>query len=290
VNSLRTPLIIAVAAALVGCSHKPPHQATAVSCTDERRSVCFNRTADSQSIVLASLKANPPARETKFPIAAKTENRPSHRTRNSARFATKKAAPATTAAKAQPAATRTPVLSPFLTSQLNQKSTASARPGATELNIADSRPTVDTSASPNGRTTQEHTATATAVPEQMTVGAVRAVRDPAEPVAGVSPNNPEVLVAIVMVRPEIGSVSDLTDKNIAIDERYSASSADVRMAIVAAGGLLIQLSTGRRPAIERLVNGEVPAAVLALVSADTAGGFPEVEGYRIFPIPLSPRP
>lgn len=52
---------------------------------------------------------------------------------------------------------------------------------------------------------------------------------------------------------------------------------------------MVELSVGHTTAIDRLVNGEVPAAVLALVSADAAEGFPEIAGFRIFHIPLSPR-
>jgi hypothetical protein len=44
----------------------------------------------------------------------------------------------------------------------------------------------------------------------------------------------------------------------------------------------------RTTAIDRLVEGEVPAAVVALVSADAAQGFPEIAGFKIFRIPLSP--
>ena len=92
-----------------------------------------------------------------------------------------------------------------------------------------------------------------------------------------------------MVRPEITSVSDLAGKNIAIDDRYLVSSADVRGAIAAAGGPLVQLSAEHTTAIDRLVHGEVPAAVLALVSTDAAEAFPEIAGFKTFHIPLSPR-
>ena len=92
-----------------------------------------------------------------------------------------------------------------------------------------------------------------------------------------------------MVRPEIRSVSDLTGKNIAIDDRYLVSSADVTIGIAAASGPAVQLCAGKTTAIDRLVNGEVPAAVLALVSSAAAERFPEIAGFRIFQIPLSPR-
>jgi ABC-type amino acid transport substrate-binding protein len=104
-----------------------------------------------------------------------------------------------------------------------------------------------------------------------------------------SANDTDILVALLMARPNIKSVPDLTGKVIAIDERYSASNGIVRTAIVAAGAPEVQLSEGQATAINRLVNGEVPAAVLALVSADAAEGISEIASFKIFHIPLSPR-
>ena len=111
----------------------------------------------------------------------------------------------------------------------------------------------------------------------------------AEKTAPASPNNTDHLVALLIARPEIKSVSDLTSKIIAIDDRHSASVGNVRTAIVAAGAAEVQLSDGQTKAINRLISGEVPAAVLALVSPKAAEGFPEVAGFKIFRIPLSPR-
>ncbi|MBR0719675.1 hypothetical protein JQ632_37855 [Bradyrhizobium liaoningense] len=131
-------------------------------------------------------------------------------------------------------------------------------------------------------------AAATAVAERMTVTATTAARDGADPLAGASPDT-EPLVAVVIVRPEIPSVFALTEKNVAIDDRYSASRVDIMIAIVAAGGPVVQLSAGHTAAIDRLVNGEVPAAVAALVSVDAAEAFPEIKGFKIFHLPLSSR-
>ena len=97
-----------------------------------------------------------------------------------------------------------------------------------------------------------------------------------------------MLVAILMVGPDIKSVADLKGKTIAIDDRYSASGSTVRTAMVAAGAPQVQLSEGQGTAMNRLSNGEVPAAVVALVTPDAADKFPEFAGYRIFQVPLSP--
>jgi len=110
-------------------------------------------------------------------------------------------------------------------------------------------------------------------------------------VAGLEPSsfsNPDLLVAILMAAPDIRSVSDLRGRTIAIDDRYSASGSIVRTAIVAAGAPQVQLSEGQGTAMNRLSNGEVPAAVVALVTPDAADKFPAFAGYRIFQVPLSP--
>jgi len=103
-----------------------------------------------------------------------------------------------------------------------------------------------------------------------------------------SPSNPDLLVAILMARPDIRSIADLRGRTIAIDDRYSASGGTVRTAIVAAGAPQVQLSEGQGTAMNRLSNGEVPAAVVALVTPEAADKFPEFMGYRIFQVPLSP--
>jgi len=57
---------------------------------------------------------------------------------------------------------------------------------------------------------------------------------------------------------------------------------------VVAGAASVEVSAGHTTAFDRLGNGEVTAAVLTLVSADAAEGFPEIPGFRIFRIPLWP--
>lgn len=112
---------------------------------------------------------------------------------------------------------------------------------------------------------------------------VMTLRD-AEKAASGSPKNSDQLVAVVIARPEINAVSDLAGKNVAIDDRYSASSSKVRTAIAAAGALEVQISEGQAKAIDRLIRGEVPAAVLTLLYPET--GFPEFAGFKIFRVPL----
>jgi ABC-type amino acid transport substrate-binding protein len=142
----------------------------------------------------------------------------------------------------------------------------------------------DSNATRANTTEQQSTADATAFNNRMVEAQVAAAR-----AASPSTNDTDRLVAVLMTHQDIKSVADLAGKTIAIDERYSASNGSVRTAIVAAGAPEIQLSEGQATAINRLTNGEVPAAVLALVTVDAAEGFPEIAGFKIFHIPLSPR-
>jgi hypothetical protein len=72
--------------------------------------------------------------------------------------------------------------------------------------------------------------------------------------ASASPDSPDNLVALVLVRPEISSLSD---KSVAIEEKQSASSGRVSAALMAAGAAEVQFSEGQAGAIERLISGEV---------------------------------
>ena len=74
--------------------------------------------------------------------------------------------------------------------------------------------------------------------------------------------------------------------DVAIDDRHSASSGKVKTAIAAAGAA-VELSEGQTKALDRLLGGEVPAAILTLVYPET--GFADIAGFRIFRVPLSPR-
>jgi hypothetical protein len=273
--------MIALAATLVGCSRQPPHQAATESCTDKRQFACSHKTVAHQPIELASLKTDPPTEaklKSEKPPPLRTRDRPAH-------FSTKKAKSANSTAKTPwPTATRIPPPPPSLRTQLEPKSSVAAADMGTI-----GQPTVGLVPNSNSRTIQEQVAAATAVADRMTVAALAVARDDVEPIEARPPNKTDILVAIVMARPEIRSVSDLGGKDVAMDERYSASRVDVWIAFVAAGAPSVQLSAGHTTAINRLLNGEVPAAVLALVSADSADGFPDIAGFKVFQVPLSPR-
>ena len=122
-------------------------------------------------------------------------------------------------------------------------------------------------------TTQQQVAAASDVAERMSVGALDA--------------SPEV--AILVTPLDVKSLSELSGKTIAIDDRYSEQIKSVRNAMTAAGAREVQLSKGQATAINRLVSNEVPAAIVTLVSASAADSFPELARFRAFRIPLSPR-
>src|SRR5712664_3249729 len=173
--------------------------------------------------------------------------------------------------------------------------------------VAALQPADNAAASSSTRTIQEQVAAATALAEHVTAATMAPVpeqkskntdrsdrsetvpRSDAKNTASASPNNTDNLVALLMARREIKSLSDLANKDIAIEDRQSASSGSVRIAIAAAGAAEVQLSEGQTKAIDRLISGEVPAAVLTLVSPEAAEWFPEIAGFKIFRVPLSPR-
>jgi hypothetical protein len=96
------------------------------------------------------------------------------------------------------------------------------------------------------------------------------------------------LVALVLARSEITSVADLAGKTIATDDLRLSSDRDVRTALVAAGATDIQIHGEGSHAVDQLVEGQVPAAILTVVSQDAAAAFPDVLGFKLFAIPLSP--
>jgi hypothetical protein len=198
-------------------------------------------------------------------------------------------------AKAKPAARNS--------SQVPQAKVAGSQPAANAAaDIADPHPKAGSAAGSDITRIQEQVAaalqvmaTAVPAPEQNasnTDGSDRpetVLPTNAHKTATASANDTDVLVALVLARPEIRSLSDLASKSVAIDHAQSASYGNVRAAIVAAGAAEVQLSDGQTKAVDRLIRGAVPAAVLALVSPEAAQRFPTIEGFKVFRVVLSPR-
>jgi hypothetical protein len=305
---VRTILVGALAAILVGCSCPLRQQAGFDSCADANGLTCLDMTAASQPVEPkpVSFKTNSAPLEIKPPIAAKTEKPSSAHAHDKAHLDVKMAKSTMIAAKAEAAASRPPPSPHSLKRRPRPASNAAADSNATRANIADSHPASGAVANSNTKTMQEQVAAATAVAVQMTVATLvpapeskannkdrsdhseTVLRGGVETTAPAQPNKTDLLVYLVMARPEIKSVSDLTSKTIAIDDGFSAYNG-IKVAIAAAGALDVQLSNGRTKAIDRVINGEVPAAVLTVVSQEAAEGFPDIAGFKIFRIPLWPR-
>jgi hypothetical protein len=305
---VRTILVGALAATLVGCSFPLRQQAGFDSCADANGLACLDRTAASPPIEPkpVSFKTNSAPLEIKPAIAAKTEKPSSAHARDRAHLDVKMAKSTMIAAKAEPPASRIPPSPDSLNTRLQPASNATTDSNATRAN-SDSHPAGGAVANSNTRTIQEQVAAATAVAALMTVATLVPAPEPkannkdrsdhsetvprgdVETTAPAQPNKMDLLVYLLMARPEIKSVSDLTSKIIAIDDGFSASDGYVRVAIAAAGALDVQLSNSQTKAIDRVISGEVPAALLTVVSPEAAEGFPDIAGFKIFRIPLWPR-
>ena len=103
-----------------------------------------------------------------------------------------------------------------------------------------------------------------------------------------SPGDAGRTVALLLAVPEVTSLSELAGKNIAIDEAASASNDEARRKLEAT--VNAKLAEGRAKALDRLVNGEVSAAVLTLAYPETAEWSSEIAGFKVFRIPLVDRP
>ena len=103
------------------------------------------------------------------------------------------------------------------------------------------------------------------------------------------PSNAGALVALLITRPDVKSASALEGSNIAIDAAQSGAEQEIRTALAAAGAAETQLSVSDASPLDRLISGDVLAALLKLVSPDAAEAFPDIKGFKVLRVPLSPR-
>ena len=235
---MRTLLIGALAATLVGCNCLLPPQAGMESCTDANRFACFDRAAASQSIESepALFKTNSATTEINSTIAAKTEKPSPAHARDKAHLAMKTPKSPMISAKVGRPASRIPLPPRSMKARLQPTGNAAADSDTTRANIADLHPPGGAVANSNTSTTQEQLAATTAVAEQVTAAtsvpapqqrannnnsnkdrsnhAETVLQGDAEKTAPASPNNTDHLVALLIARPEIKSVSDLTGKSL----------------------------------------------------------------------------
>jgi hypothetical protein len=176
---MRTLLIGALAATLVGCSCPLLPHASMEPCTDTNRFACFDRTAASWPVEPepASFETDSETTEIESTIA-ETERPSSAHARDSAHLVTKTAKPTIIVATVEPPSSRIPLPTRSLRTQPQPASHAAAYSDTTRANIADSHPTAGAVANSNIRTMQVQVAAAAAVAERMTVGAVVPAPEP----------------------------------------------------------------------------------------------------------------
>jgi hypothetical protein len=145
-------------------------------------------------------------------------------------------------------------------------------------------------ASPSNALKQQIQA-AVAVAEQLTLAAMESAHaSDTSPSHDATSEDKVPLVALVLVHSDIGSPAALAGKDIAIDGRHLGTNREVRTALIAAGASDIQIRDRGSHIIDHLVERQVPAAILTLVSQDAADAFPNITGFKLFEIPLSPPP
>jgi hypothetical protein len=91
------------------------------------------------------------------------------------------------------------------------------------------------------------------------------------------PRDVGTLVAILISRPEVKSASALKGLNVAIDAAQSRDEQDISLALAAAGATETQLSFTDASPLDRIISGDVQAAVVKLVSpSDESGREPPI--------------
>ena len=153
---------------------------------------------------------------------------------------------------------------------------------------------VETSNPPRERTPQQLISAALAVAEQITnaeppkaTGGDRPNETKAEDASLSPPRDVGALVAILISRPDVKSASALKGLNIAIDAAQSVDEQDIRLALAAAGATETQLSFTDTSPLDRMISGDVQAAVVKLVSRDAAEAFPDIKGFKVLRVPLA---
>ena len=275
---MRKLLIGALGLGLTSCSHSPPPQTTA-SCPETDRLGSYHRTTAASPLHLASLKPKAANAQARSSRAARSAKSPSN---HAVADGAAKSTPSTTnAAKRESVASRVPLPMPSprtaepVTHTTPEPSTTATLPAPPDKanggGATSSAHGQDTPAPP--RSVEEQVAVATANSERTSPPA--------------SADSMDRLMAVLVARLNVTSVSDLTGKTIAIDDTFIATSGKIRAAIVAAGATEVQLTGGSTIAIDRLMSGEVPAALVALLPPTAAEAFPDLDGFRIFRVPLS---
>jgi hypothetical protein len=153
---------------------------------------------------------------------------------------------------------------------------------------------VETGNPPRERTPQQLVMAALAVAEQITnaerpkaAGDDRTDPTKADDANLSPPRDVGTLVAILISQPDVKSASALKGLNVAIDAAQSGDEQVIRLALAAAGATETQLSFTDTSPLDRMISGDVQAAVVKLVSRDAAEAFPDIKGFKILRVPLA---
>ena len=278
-------LAAAVALALGGCSRQPPPMQPAPPCIDLKGAPCAVGPDVGPSVPSPAVRDAGAHRHRHSAAKAVRHKRPRHHVGDRQEKDSHVPPRMPQAALATPAAA--------------EVSTPSAKwmppPAPPAVEQPATRPAGNTPAAPPASsanaTVQEQVAVATALAERIT--ALSRLPVPNKDLPGVAARSdaavmpaPNRLVVVLMVRPGVRAVSELRGRVVAIDERYVSSRDKLSAAMAAAGAADVQLMQGQGTAINRLTNGEVAAAIVALVVPEASDAFPEIAGFRIFRIPL----
>jgi hypothetical protein len=274
---LRKLLIGALGLGLTGCSHSPPSPTIATSCHDSDRLTLDDGSAAGPPLKLVSFTTKPANLHGKPPRVAKGAKRPSDHTGNDrdAKMASSKVSAANRERAPSPPLSQAPAKTPATTPEPVAAAAADAAAAPAGGDVAASSPAPARDVPLVTRSIQQEVAAATADEQRSNPPATA--------------NDAEGLVAVLVTRLNVMDVSDLAAKSVAVDHTLAVSAGMIRTALVAAGATEVQLSEATSAAIYRLANGEVPAAIVALVPAEAADAFPDVTGFRTFRVPLSPR-
>jgi hypothetical protein len=113
-----------------------------------------------------------------------------------------------------------------------------------------------------------------------------ATNPPETNTAALGSPNAEQAVAILLVREEIKSLTELSNKTVAIDGLQAAEIPNIKTAIMKSGAKDVRISEDEKLALDRVMNGEVPAGVISVVSPEEAAQWTGVPGYTVLRLPL----
>lgn len=96
----------------------------------------------------------------------------------------------------------------------------------------------------------------------------------------------EQTIAILLVREEIKSLADLSNKRIAIDANQANEVPNIKAAISKTGARDVEIIEDAKFALLRVIDGEVPAGVISIASPEEAAQWTGVPGYTVLKLPL----